>query len=50
MRKFLLDIHKNLKEINFNIPNPTSPSSISTSPDQRELGLFIKNIYITEIN
>ena len=44
------DINENLKEINFNIPNPTSPSSISTSPDQRELGLFIKNIYITEIN
>jgi len=44
-----LDVHDNLNEIIFNIPNPTSPASISTSKDHRELGLFIKNIYINEI-
>lgn len=43
------DVHDNLNEIIFNIPNPTSPASISTSKDHRELGLFIKNIYINEI-
>jgi phosphoglycerol transferase len=47
---FEFSLPTNEREIRILIPNPTSPKSIGSSADSREIGIGLRNILITAVN